>query len=62
MQGAQTLFFALALALDALAIAGQALIALRLGARDVPGVRSITGRLMRWGLGFGCVCAVLIAA
>ena len=62
VQVAQTLFFALALALDALAIAGQALIALRLGAEDVPGVQRITGRLVRWGLGFGAVCAVLIAA
>jgi putative MATE family efflux protein len=62
VQVAQTLFFALALALDALAIAGQALIALRLGAEDVPGVQRITGRLVRWGLGFGLVCAVAIAA
>lgn len=62
LQVVQTLFFALALALDALAIAGQALIALRLGAEDVPGVQVLTARLVRWGLGFGIVCAVLIAA
>src|SRR5699024_10347264 len=62
VQVAQTLFFALALALDALAIAGQALIALRLGAEDVPAVQSVTARLVRWGVGFGVVCAVLIAA
>jgi len=62
VQIVQTLFFALALALDALAIAGQALIALRLGAEDVPAVQSVTARLVRWGVGFGVVCAVLIAA
>lgn len=62
LQVVQTLFFAMALALDALAIAGQALIALRLGAEDVPGVQSLTARLVRWGLGFGIVCAVLVAA
>ncbi|SMY12530.1 MATE family efflux transporter [Brevibacterium jeotgali] len=62
VQVVQTLFFAVALALDALAIAGQALIALRLGAEDVPGVQRITARLVRWGVGFGIVCALLIAA
>lgn len=62
VQIVQTLFFALALALDALAIAGQALIALRLGAEDVPAVQAITARLVRWGVGFGIVCSVLIAA
>lgn len=62
LQVVQTLFFAVALALDALAIAGQALIALRLGAQDVPGVQALTARLVRWGIGFGIVCAVLIAA
>lgn len=62
VQVVQTLFFAMALALDALAIAGQALIALRLGAEDVPGVQGITARLVRWGVGFGIVCGILIAA
>src|SRR5699024_3465291 len=62
LQVVQTLFFALALALDALAIAGQALIALRLGADDVPGVQTLTARLVRWAVGFGVVCAVLVAA
>lgn len=61
IQVVQTLFFALALALDALAIAGQALIALRLGAEDPDGVRVLTRHLVRWGVGFGAVCAVLVA-
>jgi putative MATE family efflux protein len=60
VQIVQSLFFALALALDALAIAGQALIALRLGARDVEGVVAVNRRLTGWGICFGAVCGLLL--
>jgi putative MATE family efflux protein len=44
------LYSLLALALDALAIAGQALIGHGLGASDVPRVHAITRRLVGWGV------------
>jgi putative MATE family efflux protein len=52
----------LALALDALAIAGQALIGHSLGATQVDRVHAITRRLVGWGLLTGVVLSVLIAA
>jgi putative MATE family efflux protein len=52
----------LALALDALAIAGQALIGHSLGAAQVDRVHAITRRLVLWGVATGAVLAVLIAA
>lgn len=60
-QIAVTIFFALALALDALAIAGQALIGHGLGAADVPRVAGITRRLIQWGLLGGIALGGLVA-
>lgn len=57
-----TLYFAVALALDAFAIAGQALVGHGLGASDVPAVRAITRRLLGWGVGTSLVLAALLAA
>lgn len=50
-----------AFALDALAIAGQALVGHGLGASDREGVRVTTRRLTQWGLGFGAVLAIVFA-
>ncbi|MDO9398903.1 MAG: MATE family efflux transporter, partial [Herbiconiux sp.] len=61
-QIAFTVFTALALALDALAIAGQALVGHGLGASDVERVHAVTRRLIRWGIGSGVVLGVLLAA
>ncbi|GLY26908.1 MATE family efflux transporter [Kineosporia sp. NBRC 101731] len=47
----------LALGLDALAIAGQALTGTALGRGDVEGVREATQRMVRWGIGAGVVFA-----
>lgn len=52
----------LALALDALAIAGQALIGHGLGAGHVARVHAITRRLVGWGVLTGAGLAVLVAA
>jgi putative MATE family efflux protein len=49
----------LALALDAVAIAAQALTATALGAGDVPVVRATTATMIRWGAGAGLVLGVL---
>lgn len=62
MQVALTVFGALAFALDALAIAGQAMIGHGLGASDVPRVRAVTRRLIQLGLLAGVALGVLIAA
>lgn len=50
----------LALALDALAIAGQALIGHGLGAADVARVRAITRRLVGWGVVVGAALTVVV--
>lgn len=47
----------LALGLDALAIAAQALTGNALGSGDVQGVRDATDRMVRWGIGAGVVFA-----
>lgn len=52
----------LALALDALAIAAQALVGRYLGEGDPDAVRRLTGRLVTWGVGGGLVLAVVTAA
>ena len=54
-----TLFSLLALALDSLAIAAQALIGHDLGSRDLEGVRTTTSTLMAWGFFAGGILAVL---
>lgn len=61
-QLAMTVFTFLAFALDALAIAAQALIGKELGASRPAAVRELTGTMVRWGLGFGVVTGVLLAA
>ena len=61
-----TIFNFLAFALDALAIAAQALLGKELGARnldrkeDRDAVRLLMRRLLRWGLGFGVVTGLLV--
>ncbi|MDX2377938.1 MATE family efflux transporter [Microbacterium sp. LRZ72] len=56
------LFSTAAFALDALAIAAQALIGRQLGAHDVAGVRLVLRRTLAWGAGFGLVVGAVIAA
>lgn len=55
-------WFLLALALDSLAIAGQAMVGRSLGAADVAGARVLTRRLLVWGwwLGVGLAALVLV--
>ena len=57
-----TLFSTAAFALDALAIAAQALVGKGLGAHDEPGVRHVLHRTVAWGGWFGVAVGVLIAA
>jgi putative MATE family efflux protein len=52
----------LALALDAIAIAAQALVGRLLGAADVPAARAATGRMVELGLAFGVVVGVALLA
>jgi putative MATE family efflux protein len=60
-QLAMTIFSFLAFALDALAIAAQALIGRELGASNAGKARLLTGTMVRWGLGFGAVTGLLLA-
>jgi Na+-driven multidrug efflux pump len=62
LQIAMTIFSTLAFILDALAIAGQALIGHGLGASAVDRVTAITRRLIQHGLVGGLVLGVVIAA
>ncbi|MEU8924104.1 MATE family efflux transporter [Kitasatospora sp. NPDC048545] len=57
-----TLFSFLAFALDAIAIAGQAIIGRYLGASDVPGARAATRRMVEWGIGAGVLLGLLVVA
>jgi putative MATE family efflux protein len=52
----------LALALDAVAIAAQALTGRALGAGDADGARALTRRMLGWGVGAGAVLGVLLLA
>jgi putative MATE family efflux protein len=61
-QIALTIFSTLAFVLDALAIAGQAMVGHGLGASDLPRVRAITTRLLQFGVGGGALLGVAIAA
>ncbi|GAA1132112.1 MATE family efflux transporter [Microbacterium aurantiacum] len=61
-QVAFTIFSAAAFALDALAIAAQALIGKALGAGDVPFAHRVLGRTLAWGAWFGVIVGGLIAA
>ncbi|HAG61097.1 MAG TPA: MATE family efflux transporter, partial [Arthrobacter bacterium] len=60
-QLAMTIFSFLAFALDALAIAAQALIGKELGASNSVRARQLTGTMIRWGAGFGVVTGTLLA-
>ncbi len=60
-QVAFTLWTFLAFALDAIAIAGQAITGKLLGARDAAGARAATRRMILWGVVSGVVLGVLLA-
>ncbi len=60
-QLAMTIFTFLAFALDALAIAAQALIGKELGAGRADSARQLTRTMTRWGLGFGVLTGALLA-
>lgn len=61
-QVAMTLYFTIGFALDALAIAAQALIGLGLGAGDVATVRAVLRRCLQWGAASGAVLGGLVIA
>jgi putative MATE family efflux protein len=56
----QLWWFLLALCLDAIAIAGQAIVGRSLGASDVPGTRAATRRMLQWGVGVGAIFAIAL--
>ncbi|MEU9118645.1 MATE family efflux transporter [Streptomyces sp. NPDC048506] len=56
-----TLWSLLAFALDAIAIAGQAIIGRYLGAGDTGGARAACRRMVQWGIASGLVLGVLVA-
>jgi putative MATE family efflux protein len=56
-----TLWTLLAFALDAIAIAGQAIIGRYLGASDAEGAKAACRRMVRWGVVSGVVLGVLVA-
>ena len=62
MQLALTIWTFLAFALDAVAIAAQAITGRYLGAGDVEGARAVTQRMMRWGWLSGASTGLLLAA
>ena len=61
-QIAITVWTFLAFALDAIAIAAQAITGRYLGAGDVTGTREVTRRMVQWGVYGGIVCGLLLAA
>lgn len=61
-QVAFTIWSFLAFALDAIAIAGQAITGRLLGAGDAHAVRLATRRMMQWGVATGVVLGALVAA
>jgi len=61
-QVAITLYFTLGFALDALAIAAQALIGRALGAGDLEQVRAVLRRCVQWGIGSGAALGALVVA
>ena len=54
------LWFLLAMVVDALAIAAQALVAELEGADDRKGVRALSDRLLKWGVGVGVLLGVAV--
>lgn len=61
-QIAMALWSFLAFALDAIAIAGQAIIGRYLGGGDAPGARAATRRMVHWGIGSGVLFGLLVVA
>jgi Na+-driven multidrug efflux pump len=59
-QVAFTIWLFLSLALDAVAIAGQAIVGRYLGAGDAAGARSATRRMVEWGAAAGALLAVVV--
>lgn len=57
-----SLWSLLAFALDAIAIAGQAIIGRYLGAGDTEGAKAVCRRMVRWGIVSGLVLGLLVAA
>ncbi|MFJ1753736.1 MATE family efflux transporter [Kitasatospora sp. NPDC088134] len=55
-----TVWSFVAFALDAVAIAGQAIIGRYLGAGDLPGTRGATRRMIEWGVGAGVLFGLLM--
>ncbi|MGW7644045.1 MATE family efflux transporter [Streptomyces bobili] len=56
-----SLWSLLAFALDAIAIAGQAIIGRYLGANDPQGARVVCRRMVEWGIAVGVILALLVA-
>ncbi|MEE4541070.1 MATE family efflux transporter [Streptomyces sp. V4-01] len=56
-----TVWSLLAFALDAIAIAGQAIIGRYLGAQDAEGARAVCRRMIQWGVACGVVLGLLVA-
>lgn len=61
-QVALTIWSFLAFALDALAIAAQAITGRALGAGDRAGVRSAMNTMLRWGIGGGLILGLVVVA
>jgi putative MATE family efflux protein len=61
-QIASNMWTLLAFALDAIAIAGQAITGHRLGAGDVSGARAATRRMVWWGIGCGIIFGTVLLA
>lgn len=59
---ATQLWFLMALALDAVAIAGQALMGRYLGSNDPDGALRVGRRMIQWGIATGAVAGVLVLA
>ncbi|MGW5673853.1 MATE family efflux transporter [Streptomyces sp. NPDC003860] len=57
-----SLWSLMAFALDAIAIAGQAIIGRYLGAGDAEGARQVCRRMVQWGIASGVVLGVLLMA
>ncbi|ROQ97035.1 putative MATE family efflux protein [Streptomyces sp. 2132.2] len=57
-----SLWSLLAFALDAIAIAGQAIIGRYLGAGDTEGAKAVCRRMVQWGIGSGVVLGALVVA
>ena len=57
-----TIWYLLALAMDALAIAGQALLGRHLGAGSVALARAVTWQMTRWGIWLGVILMMLVLA